>query len=211
MKSSMIIENNTSYVPEAAFVSYRERGEGGGYGRSSHKTVLVGYKIKDGVICSTAPYPLDLRKCLDALEAVPDERLSWIPERVLAIGRDEVVWWRPPEKDRELSWRGEGGEVKLRRKIPGMVFMASDGSLHVWKVKGESRPTEDTMLYPAPFPQVTEGRVHLCGVSKTPQLLDIVGWENVFLESTWRCAKADWSAASRRSTKPAGKIREVLR
>jgi PRTRC genetic system protein B len=87
------------------------------------------------------------------------QRGGFVPPGLLYMDGDRLAWWLPPAR-RHVAFRAselgapERGEVVPH---PGLVFMV-DGSRKwwVWAVKGVERPTEESLLYRAPYFNVWE-------------------------------------------------------
>ena len=93
---------------------------------------------------------------------------GFLPETVLYVHGDVLVWWAPPAR-RHIAFRvgtdhaesfggGERGEAV---PLPGLVFGASSRAWRVWAVKGSRRPTLGTPLFQAPFFNVN-AHGHIC-------------------------------------------------
>lgn len=87
---------------------------------------------------------------------------GFIPETVLYMDGDLLLWWVPPTK-RHIAFRSlqicdtERGEVVPH---PGLVFAASSKTWAVWAVKGSQRPTPESALFQAPYFNVwANGRI----------------------------------------------------
>jgi PRTRC genetic system protein B len=87
---------------------------------------------------------------------------GFIPETVLYMDGDLLLWWVPPMR-RHIAFRApklgseECGDVVPH---PGLVFVASSAVWAVWAVKGNQRPTPDTALFQAPYFNVWQnGRI----------------------------------------------------
>lgn len=118
---------------------------------------------------------------------------GFLPEIVLFIEGDLIVWWLPPgrshiafkvSKEHELALGGrERGETVPH---PGLVFAASSRVWGVWAVKGAQRPSPTTALYQAPYFNVN-GQGSICqGNVPMPEgttVEKIVAWNEAFLHS----------------------------
>lgn len=84
---------------------------------------------------------------------------GFLPETVLYMDGDLLLWWVPPAK-RQIVFRApelgaaERGEVVPH---PGLVFAASGSVWKIWAVKGKRRPTLQTALYQSPYFNVWDG------------------------------------------------------
>ncbi|MBL8434004.1 MAG: PRTRC system protein B [Zoogloea sp.] len=117
---------------------------------------------------------------------------GFLPETVLYVDGDLIVWWVPPARrhivfltpDRAEQMGGaERGEVVPH---PGLVFAASSRLWRVWAVRGRNRPTPATPLYQAPYFNV-DVRGNICrGNVPVPEgttVEKIEVWNDAFLRS----------------------------
>lgn len=113
---------------------------------------------------------------------------GFLPETVLYMDGDLLLWWVPPAK-RHIVFRApelgapERGEVVPH---PGLVFAASSRVWKVWAVKGRSRPALQTPLFQSPYFNVWEGGDICRGnvqvpEGTTPEKID--AWNAAFLGS----------------------------
>jgi len=85
-------------------------------------------------------------------------RGGFVPSCLLYMDGETTAWWVPPAR-RHIAFRAaelgapERGEVVPH---PGLVFAVAHRQWHVWAVRGEQRPEEGTMLYQAPYFNVSE-------------------------------------------------------
>ena len=118
---------------------------------------------------------------------------GFLPETVLYLQGDLLVWWVPPAR-RHLAFRvgteqaeafggRERGETVPQ---PGLIFAAASNVWRVWAVKGQSRPTPQTPLFQAPYFNV-DGKGHICqGNVPVPHgttVEKISAWNDAFLRS----------------------------
>lgn len=118
---------------------------------------------------------------------------GFLPETVLYLHGDLLIWWVPPTR-RHLSFRvgddhaqafggQERGEVM---PMPGLIFAASSNAWQVWAVKGHTRPTLATPLYQAPFFNVYEDGMICQGSAPRPEgstVDKIAAWNEAFFRS----------------------------
>lgn len=116
---------------------------------------------------------------------------GYIPENVLAFSQDvagesNFAFWLPPCK---AALHHSHISNPLVVPYPGLVFVESKGSLTLFVVKGDQRPTLDTPLYQPPFWNVSRSTGSVCtGNCKRPDkgasLMDrIEGWKSVWFKS----------------------------
>lgn len=118
---------------------------------------------------------------------------GFLPETVLYIHGDVLVWWVPPAR-RHIAFRvGDdhaesfgGTERGEAVPTPGLVFAASSRAWRVWAVKGARRPSPKTALFQAPFFNV-DAHGHICqGNAPVPEgttVEKIDAWNDAFLRS----------------------------
>lgn len=118
---------------------------------------------------------------------------GFLPETVLYLQGDLLVWWVPPAR-RHLAFRvgseqaGAFGGRERGETVPqpGLVFAAASNVWRVWAVKGQSRPTPQTPLFQAPYFNV-DGQGRICQgnvpVPNGTTVEKISAWNDAFLRS----------------------------
>ena len=119
---------------------------------------------------------------------------GFLPETVLYMDGDLLLWWLPPGK-RHIVFRAaelkerwgttERGEVAPH---PGLVFAASSSIWKVWAVRGGKRPTLQTPLFHAPYFNVWDGGDICRGNVQVPEGTTsekIDAWNTAFLGSVF--------------------------
>lgn len=162
-------------TPQVALVCYGSREERGRIGFVSRHPIVVSPK---GVPRIEAGEPLSSKELREIIESLALRALAWIDPRILAASHAATVWWTAPGI-RHLWWKpvDEKGsnydELPTRAHavpLPGLVFRAEGDALAVFAVKGRDRPTPETALFHAPFPNVYDlgkvcmGNARLSGV-----------------------------------------------
>lgn len=120
-------------------------------------------------------------------------RSGILPEGVLSVGLDFVVWWqRPGLRTYFFDCRmSDGVSVGKRSGVapaPGLVFVAKKKDLWVCAVQGNERPTADTPLFHAPLMNVwKDGRVCTGSMHIPDSSLAqaVAGWEQSFWDSNF--------------------------
>lgn len=118
---------------------------------------------------------------------------GYLPETVLYLDPDLIVWWVPPER-RHIAFRVEKemaealGGVERGEVVPqpGLVFAVSSRIWQVWAVKGASRPTLTTPLFQAPYFNVNSQASICQGNVPAPEgttVAKIAQWNDAFLRS----------------------------
>jgi PRTRC genetic system protein B len=137
---------------------------------------------------------------------------GFLPETVLYIDGDLMVWWVPPA-ERHIVFRAETllwwvpamerhsvlRAAELNKNLivsergervphPGLIFAVSGDIWKVWAVKGDRRPTLDTPLYNAPYFNVFAGGGICQGNVTVPEgttAAKIDEWNSAFLDSVF--------------------------
>lgn len=118
---------------------------------------------------------------------------GFLPETVLCLQGNAMLWWVPPAH-RHVAFRVDpghaaqmgGGERGGSVPHPGLVFAASPRFWRVWAVKGTKRPTPATVLYQAPYFNV-DGHGNICqgnvSVPDGTTVERIGAWNEAFFRS----------------------------
>lgn len=114
---------------------------------------------------------------------------GFLPETVLSVGINSVVWWCKPQTRRKIWFKTSNDQIGTRSAEtpqPGLVFCVSDKGWSVYAVKGIKRPTPSTKLYQAPYfnvysnGSICTGNI-LCPESSTQESL--TEWETAFFNT----------------------------
>jgi PRTRC genetic system protein B len=113
---------------------------------------------------------------------------GFLPETVLYIDGDLLLWWVPPVKRHIMVSAPELGAPERGEIVPhpGLVFAASSSVWKVWAVKGKTRPTLQSALFQAPYFNVWEGGDICRGNVQVPDgttAEKIDAWNAAFLNS----------------------------
>lgn len=119
-----------------------------------------------------------------------DMNSGFLPENVLGIGMDWVVWWRQPRTG-PIWFDSQDKRIGKRSATvphPALVFAVSNNgsAWHVFAVKGSKRPTAQTLLHVSPYFNVYEGGKICIGNVSVPgetALEKIGAWEQAFFGS----------------------------
>ncbi len=147
----------SKYAPKLAVILYKNNDKLSYY-LESHNINPAG-QILEGK-------PLQQDTLQEMMDVFFDERQiqakikGIIPENLLSFeltnsGNYTMIWYRP-EEIRVLHF---APDLKLKTGemwIPAMVYMANKNSLDVYALKSNSRPSEKTLLYRAPFFNVSD-------------------------------------------------------
>lgn len=110
-----------------------------------------------------------------------------IPEHLLYWSQAGQVfmWWQRGAK-RRISIAADSIAGRAIVPMPSVLFAVVGGQLHLWALKGNSRPTADTMLYHSPFFNIYEDGKVCTGDCRLPKEWgpeSIAQWEHLFWES----------------------------
>ncbi|MFH7010509.1 PRTRC system protein B [Flavobacterium sp. FlaQc-52] len=183
----------TLYHPKSALVFYESKG--------LDKDMYVEHFDMDKNGTPINPHPLTEREAGVLAKALTTEKqkqsaflkpVGILPTNILHINpsRDKgaVIWYTKSQK-RPLYFIEGLGIPSGQGFVPPMVWQASKNSLRVFAVLSNSRPTEKTPLYYAPFFNIYEdGRVCMGSVSinikKSASVEEFTwAWEDYFFNS----------------------------
>lgn len=183
---------NEGYSPFKALLFYKSKKED--YYVESYDMGLDGRAIN--------AHPLNLSECqklangLDNSDSVKQSYLQGkgiFPENLLYLNSDKsgFALWHSPAKKVNLFFKADLGIADGMGEIPPMLWLASRDTLQVWALKSNDRPTNQTVLYHAPFFNVYDsGAVCMGNVKKhIPNgcsLTEFISlWEKFFFNSTF--------------------------
>ncbi|KQR25524.1 PRTRC system protein B [Deinococcus sp. Leaf326] len=126
------------------------------------------------------------------IQALGGAQLKPTFENTLAISAVAVAWWRRPGPQSLLfnpayaETRSIGTLTGLLIPLPGLVFVATPGTLRVYACQGEERPTLESPLFHAPLWN-TFGSGQVCrGTTQYPEACTPAtqsDWEQAFFHS----------------------------
>lgn len=133
-----------------------------------------------------------LEEAIKALrEEKATERRSLIEEHVLIADPDMLLWWRPSQRRTIFFQTGNAETDKLNGRAvlhPALLFMARAGMLFAFALRKDARPTEDTLLFHAPYMNLYENG-HMCeGTYRLPRHYRTEGigqWEAGFFDTSF--------------------------
>jgi len=127
-------------------------------------------------------------------------RRGVLPESVLAVDSDTLVWHEPPQL-RHLAFTMSGqfasrsiGTVSGRVPCPGVVFVVRAHHWLVLAYKGRRRPVADTPLFHSPFFNVGKNHEICAGTVRKPESTAvgaIDAWSRAFFGSFFSHANFD--------------------
>lgn len=118
------------------------------------------------------------------------ERRSIWPERVLCADGSRLVWYAPAAR-RPIYFATR--DDKFNRAMnaqnvlhPALVFMADGAGLSVWALESDERPTEESLLFTAPYYNLYFSGRMCQGNARYPDSLGVESialWESAFFET----------------------------
>jgi len=174
-------------------------GSGGGYEQLRYATIHPVDCAPGAAPVIRAGRPADrdsLRQVAAGLLESNRTRSGVLPETLLSVGPEHVVWWQRPgkrtyffntrvtEEDRHIAVGQRNGEGLT----PGLIFAAKGQKMWVFAVKGENRPDVSTPLCHAPLMNVWDSGTVCTGSMPLPDstMADSVArWERGFWESAF--------------------------
>lgn len=128
---------------------------------------------------------------LSMLSLIAEQReyqpLQMLPENVLAIGKDSMVWYAEP-RIRRMYYRLDKKLMKFTVPWPGLVFKIKNGELSVAAVRKKRKPKADDKLYFAPLMNIYNNHKVCTGMADCPEkceLDDRAGWESVIYDTSF--------------------------
>lgn len=109
-------------------------------------------KLNEGIPTIESGRPIGTEEIEGIIEGIKGhERLSMMDERVLAKNGASIVFWVKSQK--RATWLECRGEEPKNATVwhPSTVFVVGKKGLYVYAIKGDKRPTKDTILYKPPY------------------------------------------------------------
>jgi PRTRC genetic system protein B len=153
--------------------------------RHAIRSDASGIRLAEGV-----PITRSLLEGVDDL--IGHNALAYIPDRVVAVGRNAVAWYEPAAtRPMFFEPRSDAATHAFDRvpvPHPPLVFIAKNRSLSIFALARNRRPTLKTPLAPAPYWNVFDsGRVCL-GSTRIPDHIDTSmtgAWTDAFFASNF--------------------------
>lgn len=159
--NKMTAELTSTLIPAAALVAYKSNSD-----VSGERFYVEMRKIRaDGKMGAGMPVSAEFlseiaKNYTDSTGGKPHGTL---PAKMLFCdprsGCERYIWWNLP-RVRRMFFRASLGISEGDYHVPGVIYVAGEGSLNVFAFKGD-RPNPDTKLYWGPFFNTTNGRVCL--------------------------------------------------
>lgn len=138
-----------------------------------------------------------------------------IPEGLLSFkhnsnGNYKMVWYRPAEV-RVLHFKKELGLPVAKCYVPAMLYVVDRKNLDVFALIDDTRPTELTKLYRAPFPNVSDNGSVCLGDAKVKKHENTYAaimqyWEDLF----WLSEFTHFNGSDKITKKPIDKFWRTL-
>jgi PRTRC genetic system protein B len=109
-----------------------------------------------------------------------------IPENVLSISADHMVWWMPAGERAVYFNNKELGKRAAKVPHPPLMFAVVKGQWYIFALAKNERPTAETVLQFAPYFNVYDSCAICIGSAQVPRGISAYAtaqWENAFFES----------------------------
>lgn len=109
-----------------------------------------------------------------------------IPENILSISGDHMVWWLPAGERNVFFKTKELGERSAKAPHPPLMFAVVKRQWYVFALAKNERPRPDTALYFAPYFNVFDSGAICTGSARVPQGISSATtsqWEDAFFDS----------------------------
>jgi PRTRC genetic system protein B len=126
-----------------------------------------------------------------------------IPEHVLSISADHMVWWMPAVERNVFFNTRELGKRGAKVPHPALVFAVVQGNWFVFALAKNERPTEKTPLHYAPYFNVYDAGNICIGSARVPKAISaktIPVWQDAFFDSEFTHV----NGSKRKSSHPRG-------
>lgn len=163
------IEHEATLKLQHAILIYGGSSHAGGYAtvhdvdtESDQPQILAGTPVTRNAIVSL----------MGSLSA--SESFGFLPENVLAVGKEYLVWWSKPQK--RNVWFNSAEPLGARCGVtphPALVFTVVGRKWSVYALKDDTRPTADTLLFQAPYFNVWEGGQICTGNANVPSMSSV--------------------------------------
>ena len=182
---------NNNYIPVEAIVVYERENVDYNY-YPNYKHLVTRHRIVRGMIAEGRPITRSVLKNLVkmVLPNIKDEPCIIPPEVLFYAPMDNFVAWWVPSGERNLFFHKNTGIKTGRYPVPPSLFAVKNRRLHVWALRENHRPSEETRLYHTPFFNVFENGTCM-GDMALPRENGIRGiekWNRLFFESAFTAA-----------------------
>jgi PRTRC genetic system protein B len=109
-----------------------------------------------------------------------------IPENVLSISADHMVWWMPAGERNVFFNNKELGKRAEKVPHPALMFAVVKGQWYVFALAKNERPTAETALQFAPYFNVYDSCAICIGSARVPRGISANAteeWQNAFFDS----------------------------
>lgn len=109
-----------------------------------------------------------------------------IPENVLSISADHMVWWMAAGERNVFFNNKELGKRAAKVPHPALLFAVVKGQWYIFALAKNERPTAETALQFAPYLNVYDSCAICIGSARVPRGISAnatAEWENAFFDS----------------------------
>lgn len=129
----------------------------------------------------------DQDRLMSVLTGNLERAFDLLPERVLAVGPNRMLWWIRAAR-RPMLYRSGEHVTRLMVPWPALVALAHDRELSIAALHDSTRPQAKTKLFHAPFANVYEHSGVCTGNASLPDSCDpsrIMAWESVIFDTAF--------------------------
>lgn len=126
-----------------------------------------------------------------------------LPENVLSISADHMVWWLAAGERNVFFKNKELGTRAAKVPHPALMFAVVKGQWYIFALAKNERPTAETALHFAPYFNVYDSCAICIGSAQVPRGISAnatAQWENAFFESEF----THINGSKKKSTHPRG-------
>lgn len=126
-----------------------------------------------------------------------------IPENVLSISADHMVWWLPAGERNVFFNNKELGKRAGKVPHPALMFAVVKGQWYIFALAKNERPTAETALQFAPYFNVYDSCAICAGSAQVPRGISAnatAQWEKAFFDSEF----THINGSKKKSTHPRG-------
>jgi PRTRC genetic system protein B len=138
------------------------------------------------IMPGTAVTPEGLIAMFEQLTKTYSLNTDILPENVLSISGEHMVWWLPEGKRRVFFNCTELGQRWGHLPHPPLLFLVVKGSWYVFALPKNERPTGETSLCHAPYFNVYDNHSICVGSANIPRKASVTAipeWEEAFFDS----------------------------
>lgn len=123
----------------------------------------------------------------------PKTRTQWIPDNVLAMGSDSMVWFKPA-CIRTMYFKIESKPMKFLVPWPSLLFKVQNRKISVAALRFKRKPKRGDRIYYAPLMNIYSDHSVCTGTADLPDTTEIDNleqWESVIYDTYFTHTQSD--------------------